>query len=63
MILRPLGPCLLSSRIAALLLQNPHKRNPTKYEAGDSRLDLIELHHVAKALGTTVQTILERMEL
>ena len=35
----------------------------SKYESGDRRLDLIELHHVAKALGTTVQSVLERMEL
>jgi len=35
----------------------------SKYESGDRRLDLIELHHVAKALGTTVQTILERVGL
>jgi len=35
----------------------------SKYEAGDRRLDLIELHHVAVALGTSVQTILERVGL
>lgn len=35
----------------------------SKYESGDRRLDLIELHHVAKALGTSVQVILERVGL
>lgn len=33
----------------------------SKYESGERRLDVIELHHVAKALGVTVQTILERV--
>lgn len=35
----------------------------SKYESGERRLDVIELHHVGKVLGTTVQAILERVEL
>jgi hypothetical protein len=34
----------------------------SKYEAGERRLDVVELGHVAEALGVTVQRVLERME-
>jgi transcriptional regulator with XRE-family HTH domain len=34
----------------------------SKYEAGERRLDVVELGHVAEALGVTVQTVLERMD-
>jgi transcriptional regulator with XRE-family HTH domain len=34
----------------------------SKYEAGERRLDVIELRHVARALGTTVEALLERLE-
>ena len=33
----------------------------SKYEAGERRLDVIELHYVAEALGTTLGVILERL--
>lgn len=34
----------------------------SKYESGERRLDVIELGHVAKALGVTAQKVLERLE-
>jgi DNA-binding XRE family transcriptional regulator len=34
----------------------------SKYESGERRLDVVELGHVAGALGVTVQRVLERME-
>ncbi|WP_370130599.1 helix-turn-helix domain-containing protein [Streptacidiphilus sp. EB103A] len=34
----------------------------SKYESGERRLDVIELGHVAKALGVTIQKVLERLE-
>lgn len=34
----------------------------SKYESGERRLDVVELGHVAEALGVTVQRVLERME-
>lgn len=33
----------------------------SKYESGERRLDVIELHHVARAIGTTLQAIVERL--
>ncbi|ORB47261.1 transcriptional regulator [Mycobacteroides saopaulense] len=30
----------------------------SKYESGERRLDVIELRHVAQALGTTLQTVI-----
>jgi transcriptional regulator with XRE-family HTH domain len=33
----------------------------SKYESGERRLDVIELGHVARALGTTVRDVLERL--
>ena len=33
----------------------------SKYEAGERRLDVIELRYVAEALGTSLSTILERL--
>ncbi|MGO1056700.1 helix-turn-helix domain-containing protein [Crossiella sp. CA198] len=35
----------------------------SKYEAGQRRLDVIELHHVAQALGITLRHILDRLGL
>jgi transcriptional regulator with XRE-family HTH domain len=32
----------------------------SKYESGERRLDVIELHHVATALGASVRVVLER---
>lgn len=32
----------------------------SKYESGERRLDVIELHHVAVALGVSVRVVLER---
>lgn len=34
----------------------------SKYESGERRLDVIELGHVAQALGVTVRAVLERLE-
>ncbi len=34
----------------------------SKYESGERRLDVIELRHVAQALGVTVWVVLERLE-
>ncbi|MFK0249715.1 helix-turn-helix domain-containing protein [Amycolatopsis azurea] len=33
----------------------------SKYEAGERRLDVVELHHVAVALATNVQAVVERL--
>ncbi|WP_435212604.1 helix-turn-helix domain-containing protein [Streptomyces sp. bgisy034] len=33
----------------------------SKYESGERRLDVIELRHVAKALGVPVRVVLERL--
>jgi transcriptional regulator with XRE-family HTH domain len=33
----------------------------SKYESGERRLDVIELRHVAKALGMSLRTVLERL--
>ncbi|MFJ9781059.1 helix-turn-helix domain-containing protein [Amycolatopsis sp. NPDC101161] len=33
----------------------------SKYEAGERRLDVVELHQVGAALGTTVVAILQRL--
>ncbi|WP_100523977.1 helix-turn-helix domain-containing protein [Mycobacteroides abscessus] len=30
----------------------------SKYESGERRLDVIELRHVAEAIGTTLQTVI-----
>ena len=32
----------------------------SKYESGERRLDVVELHHVAKAIGVTVAAVLSR---
>lgn len=34
----------------------------SKYESGERRLDVVELAHVAQALGVTVRDILARLE-
>lgn len=34
----------------------------SKYESGERRLDVIELRHVAKAIGTTLETIVSRLD-
>ena len=34
----------------------------SKYESGERRLDVIELGHVAQALGVTVRDVLTRLE-
>lgn len=34
----------------------------SKYETGERRLDVVELRHVAEALGVTVHTVWERMQ-
>jgi transcriptional regulator with XRE-family HTH domain len=34
----------------------------SKYESGERRLDVIELRHVAQALGVTLRVVLERFE-
>ncbi len=34
----------------------------SKYESGERRLDVVELRHVAKALGVSLQVVLERLE-
>ncbi|MGV0069420.1 helix-turn-helix domain-containing protein [Mycobacterium sp. M23085] len=34
----------------------------SKYESGERRLDVIELRHVAAAIGTTLQAIIERLD-
>jgi transcriptional regulator with XRE-family HTH domain len=34
----------------------------SKYESGERRLDVVELRHVAAALGVSHQVILERLE-
>jgi transcriptional regulator with XRE-family HTH domain len=33
----------------------------SKYESGERRLDVIELRHVAQALGTTLETVVSRL--
>ena len=33
----------------------------SKYESGERRLDVIELRHVAQALGTTLDTVVSRL--
>lgn len=33
----------------------------SKYESGERRLDVIELRHVAKAIGTTLESIVSRL--
>ncbi|MFI5558527.1 helix-turn-helix domain-containing protein [Amycolatopsis japonica] len=33
----------------------------SKYEAGERRLDVVELHHVAMALSSSVQAVVERL--
>ena len=33
----------------------------SKYESGERRLDVIELSHVAKALGVSLRDVLERL--
>lgn len=33
----------------------------SKYESGERRLDVIELRHVAEALGTTLASIVSRL--
>ncbi|MEU9685365.1 helix-turn-helix domain-containing protein [Amycolatopsis japonica] len=33
----------------------------SKYEAGERRLDVVELHHVAVALGSSVQIIVQQL--
>lgn len=35
----------------------------SKYESGERRLDVIELHHVAAVLGVSVRVVLERLGL
>jgi DNA-binding XRE family transcriptional regulator len=34
----------------------------SKYESGERRLDVIELRHVARAIGVSVQSVIERLE-
>lgn len=34
----------------------------SKYESGERRLDVIELRHVARAIGTTLEAIVESLE-
>lgn len=34
----------------------------SKYESGERRLDVIELHHVAVAIGVPIRVVLERFE-
>jgi transcriptional regulator with XRE-family HTH domain len=34
----------------------------SKYEAGERRLDVIELRHVAEALGTSLLAVVEQLE-
>ena len=33
----------------------------SKYEAGERRLDVIELRHVAQAIGTTLEAVVSRL--
>jgi transcriptional regulator with XRE-family HTH domain len=33
----------------------------SKYESGERRLDVIELRYVARALGTTLETVVTRL--
>jgi transcriptional regulator with XRE-family HTH domain len=33
----------------------------SKYEAGERRLDVIELRHVAEAIGLTLETLISRL--
>lgn len=33
----------------------------SKYESGERRLDVIELRHVAEALGATLETVVARL--
>lgn len=35
----------------------------SKYESGERRLDVIELGHVANALGVSTRLVLERLEI
>ncbi len=34
----------------------------SKYEAGERRLDVIELRHVAEAIGTTLEAVVSRLD-
>jgi transcriptional regulator with XRE-family HTH domain len=34
----------------------------SKYESGERRLDVVELRHVAGALGTSLLAVIERLE-
>jgi transcriptional regulator with XRE-family HTH domain len=34
----------------------------SKYESGERRLDVVELRHIAEALGTSLLAIIERLE-
>lgn len=34
----------------------------SKYESGERRLDVIELRHVAAALGTTLNAVVEQLD-
>jgi transcriptional regulator with XRE-family HTH domain len=33
----------------------------SKYESGERRLDVIELRHVAEAIGTTLESVVSRL--
>lgn len=65
-------------RLCALLIQLRHQAGLTqvqvaavlrvpqsfvsKYEAGQRRLDVIELDHIAAALGTTLHVIVDKLQ-
>lgn len=34
----------------------------SKYESGERRLDVVELRHVAKALGVPIRTVMSRLD-
>jgi transcriptional regulator with XRE-family HTH domain len=34
----------------------------SKYESGERRLDVIELRHVAEAIGTTLEVVVSRLD-
>ncbi|OBG38134.1 helix-turn-helix domain-containing protein [Mycobacterium sp. E3198] len=34
----------------------------SKYESGERRLDVIELRHVAEAIGTTLEIVVSRLD-
>jgi transcriptional regulator with XRE-family HTH domain len=34
----------------------------SKYESGERRLDVIELRHVAEAIGTTLEDVVSRLD-